>query len=225
MIEVLGAGLILLISHFALSSTALRPALVKAVGEQGFLGVYSLVAAGSIGLLIWTYGSVPRLDYAWFPDPALFWVPKVVMPIAMIFLLGGFLVLNPTQVGAEKILDSGVNPRGLVRITRHPFLWSVILWALSHIIVNGDYVSIVFFGTFLALAGIGTVLLDHKKAQKLGDKWAPFAAVTSNIPFGAVFSGCGKLVLSELVLPVLIGLVGYGAVWFLHEWIAGVPVF
>lgn len=224
MFEVLGAGLILLVTHFGLSSTGLRPALVQVIGEQGFLGVYSLVAAGAFGLLIWTYGSVPRLDYAWFPDPSMFWVPKVIMPLAMIFMLGGFMVPNPTQVGGEKILDDGADTRGLLRITRHPFLWAVILWSVAHIIVNGDWVSIVFFGTFLALGGIGTLLLDRKKAVKLGDRWAAFAAVTSNVPFGAILAGRNRFVPGELLPPVAVGLAGYVAVWFLHEWIAGVPI-
>jgi uncharacterized membrane protein len=224
MYEVLGAGLFLLITHFGLSSTPLRGALVGVIGERGFQGLYSLVAIGALALLIWTWRESPRLEYAWFSDPSLFWIPKAVMVLAMIFLLGGFLVPNPTQVGGEKILDKGADTRGLLRITRHPFLWSVILWSVSHIVVNGDYVSVCFFGTFLLLGGIGTLLLDHKKAQSLGDKWAPFAAATSNVPFAAVLSGRNRLVPSELWLPTLIGVAGYALVYFLHEWIAGVPV-
>jgi len=224
MYEVLGAGLILLITHFGLSSTSLRGALVGVIGERGFQGLYSLIAVGAFALVIWSWREAPRLEYAWFPDPALFWIPKAVMVLAMIFMLGGFLVPNPTQVGGERILDKGADTRGLLRITRHPFLWSVILWSISHIVVNGDYVSVYFFGTFLLLGGIGTVLLDRKKAQSLGDKWPPFAAVTSNVPFAAILSGRNRFVPSELWLPTLIGIAGYALVYFLHEWVSGVPI-
>lgn len=222
--EILVAGLLLLVTHFGLSSTSIRPMIVAAIGEQGFLGLYSLVSLATLGFLIYQYAEVPRYGYAWFPNPDLYWIPKVVMPIATVFLLGGFLVPNPTQVGQEKLLAQGVDTRGLVRITRHPFLWAVILWSLSHIAVNGDYVSLAFFGTFLLLGGIGTLLLDAKKARKLGDQWLPFAAATSNIPFVAILTGRNKFVPSELWLPVLIGLAGYAAFWWLHEWITGVPV-
>lgn len=224
MVEVLVAGLLLLVTHFGLSSTSIRPTIVSVVGEQGFLGLYSLVSLATFGFLIYTYVDVPRYEYAWFPNPDLNWVPKVIMPIATTFLLGGFLAPNPTQVGMEKLLEQGADTRGLVRITRHPFLWSVILWSLSHIVVNGDYVSLAFFGTFLALAGFGTVLLDAKKARKLGAQWLPFAAVTSNIPFGAIIGGRNKFVPKELGLPVLVGLAGYAAFWFLHEWITGIAI-
>lgn len=224
MFEVLGAGLILLITHFGLSSTALRPTLVKMIGEQGFLGVYSLIAVGAFGLIIWQYGNVPRLEYAWFPDPGLYWIPKVIMPLAMMFMLGGFMVPNPTQVGGEKLLADGASTHGLLRITRHPFLWAVILWSTTHIIVNGDFVSIAFFSTFLALGALGTVLLDQKKALKLGEKWVPFAAVTSNVPFMAILSGRNQLVLAELWKPALAGIAGYAALVWLHEWISGVPI-
>ncbi len=224
MVEVLIAGLLLLVTHFGLSSTSIRPSIVAVIGEQGFLGLYSMVSLATLGFLIYQYADVPRYEYAWFPNPDLNWITKVIMPIATTFLLGGFLVRNPTQVGGEKLLAQGAQTHGLLRITRHPFLWSVILWSLCHIVVNGDYVSLAFFGTFLALAGIGTLLLDAKKAKKLGDQWVPFAAVTSNVPFGAILAGRNRFVPAELGLPVLVGLAGYGVFWFLHEWITGVPV-
>ena len=224
MLEVLVAGLVLLVTHFGLSSTSIRPSIVGAIGEQGFLGVYSLVSLLAFGWLVYAYANVPRYDYLWFPNPDLYWIPKVIMPVATTLLLGGFLVRNPTQVGMEKLLAQTVETPGLLRITRHPFLWAVILWSISHIAVNGDYVSLVFFGTFLVLAGAGTVLLDAKKARRLGDQWLPFAAATSNVPFGAILAGRNRLVPRELVLPVVVGLVGYGVFWYLHEWITGVPV-
>jgi uncharacterized membrane protein len=224
MLEVLTAGVLLIVTHFGLSSTAIRPALVAKLGEQGFLGVYSLVSLATFGLLIYAYATVPRYEYAWFPNPDLHWVTKVVMPLATILLLGGFMVRNPTQVGMEKLLEGGTDTRGLLRITRHPFLWAVILWSLSHIVVNGDFVSLAFFGTFLVLGGLGTVLLDRKKAAKLGANWAAFASVTSNIPFAAIFAGRNRFVPAELWLPGLVGLAGYALFYWLHEWIAGVPV-
>lgn len=69
MYEVFVAGLILLITHFGLSSTPLRGALVRMIGERGFQGLYSLVAFGAIALVIWTWREAPRLEYAWFLIP------------------------------------------------------------------------------------------------------------------------------------------------------------
>ena len=40
-------------------------------------------------------------------------------------------------------------PRGMIRVTRHPMLWSFAIWAAVHILGNGDTASIVFFGAIL----------------------------------------------------------------------------
>lgn len=222
------AGVLFLVTHLGISSTGLRGVLVARVGEKGYLGLYSLIAFATLGFMIWSYGNLPRHEYFWLPDPQLNQLTKVIMPVAMILLLGGFLVKNPTAVGMEGALAAegaaAGMARGVNRITRHPLQWSIVLWASAHIAANGDTVSVAFFGTFLILGLAGGVLIDRKKAQKLGAAWAPFAAVTSNIPFAAIIAGRNRLVLKELVAPVLVGIAGYALVYWGHHWIAGVPI-
>ena len=69
----------------------------------------------------------------------------------------------------------------------------------THLLLNGDAASLVFFGGLLVLSAAGPPSIDAKRARKLGDKWQPFAAVTSNIPFQAIASGRNKLALGEIV--------------------------
>jgi uncharacterized membrane protein len=147
------------------------------------------------------------------------------MPVAMILLLGGFLVRNPTTVGMEGLLRDGNADgltRGVTRITRHPFQWAVALWAASHLLANGDRVSVLFFSTFLILGLAGSVLIDRKKAASLGANWQGYAGVTSNLPFAAILSGRNRFVPGELILPVVVGLAGYAAAYYGHPWLAGV---
>src|SRR5690606_18723514 len=152
--------------------------------------------------------------------PGLYLVPKVVMPVAAILLVGGFMVRNPTAVGMEGSMPKGSDPdeltRGLTRGTRHPFQWAVVLWAAAHLAANGDRVSVVFFGTFLVLGLAGGVLIDRKKAVRLGADWQPFARVSSNLPFAAIAAGRNRLVLKELIAPVLVGLATYVALYLAH---------
>jgi uncharacterized membrane protein len=224
--QILFAGVLFVGAHLGVSSTPLRAKLVGAVGERGYLGIYSLLALATIGYLIWLYGEVPRYDYLWLPTPEMYWVPKVLMPIAFIFMLGGFMVKNPTAVGMEGVLSDPEQREksisGLLRITRHPFQWSVVLWAGSHIAANGDTASVAFFASFAALSLLGTVLLDKKKAAAIGADWEPFAAATSNVPFAAIFTGRNQLVAKELLVPVVVGLVAYGVIFWAHEWVSGV---
>lgn len=221
------AGLLFLGTHFGLSSTSLRGTLVARLGERGFLGLYSLLALVTLVYLIWLYGELPRYEYFWLPSPELYLVPKIIMPIALILAVGGFMVPNPTNVGAEKLLTQpaeGDLARGVTRITRHPFQWGVVLWASSHLIANGDSISVVFFATFLLLSGIGTVLIDRKKAAQLGDDWAVYRDQTSNVPFAAVFSGRNRLVVGELWLPIAVGLALHVVLFWGHAWVAGVRI-
>lgn len=223
------AALVLLVTHLGISGTALRGQLVSRIGEQAYLGVYSVITLASMGYFIWLYSELPRLDYLWFPDPVLYWVPKILMVIACVLMVGGFMVKNPTSVGQEGALESPESvtaaATGVNRITRHPFQWSVILWGASHLVANGDTVSVVFFTAFVLLSGIGSLSLDAKKQATLGDAFTPFAALTSNLPFGAILAGRNKLVLGELVLPLLVGVALYLAFYFGHEWLSGVGIY
>ncbi len=224
--EMMVAALVWVVTHLGISSTSLRRILVEAIGEKAYLGLYSLVAAMALGFLIWTYTSVPRFDYLWMPNPDLYWVTKITMPIAFVLLLGGFMVKNPTNVGmsidsSEQAVDMA---RGVTRITRHPLQWAVILWAVGHIVANGDTVSVIFFGSFLVLSLLGSFLMDKKKAETMGEGWAAYAQVTSNIPFAAILRGRTRLDLKELALPVVIGLLAHVLASYFHESYTGAVI-
>ena len=213
-------------THLGVSSTRLRDVLVDKIGLNAYMGLYSLVATVTLAYLIYLYSVVPRETYLWLPNPDLFWVPKVIMPIALIFVLGGFLVRNPTMVGASLEKDSAADlARGVTRITRHPLQWGIVLWAFCHVVVNGDLVSIIFFLSFGVLSAAGTFLMDMKKAKTFGEAWTQYAGVTSNIPFGAILSGRNTLKIGELIVPIVIGFIGYALLWYFHESFTGTVVF
>ena len=221
------AAILFVGTHLGISSTGLRARLVGAFGERGYLVVYSLVAAGTLSYLIWLYNELPRYDYLWLPSPELHTIAKVLMPFALILVLGAFLTRNPTMVGAERLLAEGAGEdlaKGVTRITRHPFQWGVLIWAIAHALANGDSVSVVFFSAFGVLAGLGTIAMDRKKAAALGSDWAAYARTTSNVPFLAILNRRNRLVVGELWLPVLVGLVGYAALAWGHQWVSGVRI-
>lgn len=218
-------------THFGLSSTRLRGLLVGVLGERGFQVVYSVIAVGTLGYMIWLYDELPRFEYLWTPSPELYTAAKVLMPLSLILVLGSFMTKNPTSVGMEGLLEGDLLDtdgtdlaKGVTRITRHPFHWGVVLWAMAHLLANGDTISVVFFGTLGMTSGVGTVLIDLKKASRYGQVWAAFASTTSNVPFAAILRGRNRLVVSELWLPVLTGLLAYGLIFWAHEWVGGVRI-
>jgi uncharacterized membrane protein len=201
-------------THFV-TSTPLRPVLVRAIGERPYQGLYSLVALGALVWMIWAYRQAPA-EPLWVGLRAL---PGLVMPFALVLLACGYW-RNPTMVGADKLLKSDEPARGIIRITRHPLMWAIMLWAAAHILARGDTRSLVFFGGFLALAALGTLLMDHRK--RANPDWARFAALTSNVPFLAVIQGRNRIVWREIGWQrPLLGLALFVAFFFAHPWLFG----
>jgi uncharacterized membrane protein len=223
--ELILASALFLISHLGISSTPLRGALVKAIGERAYLGVYSILAVVTLVYLILTYNHASHVEFLWQPEPKLRAVAFAVMPIALIFALGGFLTKNPTAVGQEKQVTSVGQGSGLLRITRHPFQWAVVLWAAVHIVANGDAASVIFFGSLGLLSLVGSFLIDLKKSRTMGSDWVPFARATSNVPFAAILLSRNHLVMRELYAPIGVGLAAYVLVLWGHKYIAGVALF
>ena len=93
----------------------------------------------------------------------------------------------------------GLPPVGIVRVTRHPFLIGVALWAGIHVVNNGDVASLLFFGSLAIVAGAGTVSIDAKRRRVLGGPaWDTFASRTSILPFAAILEGRNTLAAREL---------------------------
>jgi len=213
------ATLVFLGAHFV-SSTPLRRTLGAAIGARGYLGVYSLVAAGTIVWMSWAYAKAP-FQPLWQVPGLRLW-PLVVMPFALILVAAGLTTRNPTMVGQASALKADEPARGMVRVTRHPFLWGVMLWAGVHILARGDLASFVFFGGFLVLAALGTVLIDARKADALGEDWKRFADVTSNVPFGAIVNGRNRFSVREIGWTrVGAGLALYAVLLLAHPYLLG----
>lgn len=215
--HLVAATLAFLLTHFV-SSTPLRGAAVGAIGEWPWRAVYSLVAFATLGWMIWAYGQVPREAVLWTP---LRHLPSLLVPLAFVLLACGY-ARNPTAVGQERLLKSEEPARGIIRITRHPVMWAIMLWSIAHIAARADAKSIVFFGGFLVLAALGTIAMDSKKRKTGGEDWKRFSALTSNIPFLAIAQGRNRIVWREIGwLKPAIGLAAFLAFFFLHPYLFG----
>ncbi len=201
-----------------LPSSPLRPALVKAIGEGPYLGLFSLASLALISWMVFAYAQAPQTPL-W---PGLRLVPALLMPLAFILLAAGVLTPNPTAVAQGKLLASPEPARGIIRITRHPVMWGIMLWAVAHLFARGELKSTIFFGSFLVLAAAGTRLQDARKAKAHGNDWARFASLTSNLPFAAIAQGRNRLVWSEIgPLRLVVGLLLFGGVFALHATLFG----
>ena len=203
-----------LLTHLV-ASTPLRPRLVATLGEWPYRGAYSLVAFATLVWMIWAYSGAPR-EALWTGFRG---IPRVVMPLAFILIACGYF-RNPTMVGADRLLKSDEPARGIIRITRHPIMWGIMLWAAAHLLARGERAATVFFGGFLVLAALGTILIDRRKGSD--PDYRRFKAVTSNVPFVAIVQGRNRIEWREIgwTRPS-IGIAVFVLVFFLHPWISG----
>jgi uncharacterized membrane protein len=149
-----------------------------------------------------------------------------VVLLAFLLAVPGLLLPNPTSVRQEGAAAREDAVKGVLAITRHPFLWGVTLWAGIHLLANGDTASVLFFGTFLVLALLGTISIDAKRRRRLGAAWDGFAARTSNLPFAALVSGRAKLKWREIIdWRLAVAVVLYLALLFGHQTLIGVSPF
>jgi uncharacterized membrane protein len=99
-------------------------------------GVYSLVSLIGFALIVWGYG-VAR------GAPVVVWVPPTwTRHLAALLTLPAFVLLAAAYVPGN----------GIKAAIGHPMIAGVKLWALAHLLANGNLADIVLFGVFLAWA-------------------------------------------------------------------------
>lgn len=224
------ASLIFLAIHFLVSGTGLRGGIVLLIGEVGYRVIHSIVALGSLIWLCVAYYSLDNRGMVLWDIPEnirLATYPVII--VAFIFIIGGVTPNRPASdveadnsSGAENLDPVG----GFLRITRHPLMWGIGLWAIAHLINNGDVASQVFFGTFFLLTMAGSRQMDSKKLRSGEQGTEALFAATSWLPFAAIAAGRNRLALGEIGWwrPVL-GLVLTMALYRFHSDLFGVALY
>ena len=151
--------------HLGIAGTKLRDRVVSALGTTGFRIAFSLATVAGLLWMVLAYRQAPYIAVWTSPE---WWKPVAIMAMLPAFLLVviGLATPNPTAVAQEGSLGRG--PIGIVRITRHPFLTGVTIWALVHLVANGDGASAVFFATWAVVALAGMPSIDAKRRRLQG---------------------------------------------------------
>lgn len=174
-------GLILWWATHLLPSVArsTRDGLVAKIGEGPYKGVYALLSLAAIVLMVRGYR---RAEFAnlWYPPDWGVHLNNLLMLIAI-----GLFAASHSKGNAK-------------RYVRHPQLLSVIVWAIAHLLVNGDQASVVLFG------GVGL--------------WAVVAIFAINARDGAWVKPAPAPRKKDYLL-VAITLVVFVVVAFIHDWL------
>lgn len=201
MISLTVAAAIFILIHLLVAGTRLRDGLVQRLGEGPYMGLFSLASLGVIVWLGYAFNSArlseDNLRY-WGPTAATRIIHAGLQAVSLLLIVSGLTTPNPTSVGQLKTLERADAVRGVLRITRHPFLWGVGLWSLGHLLVSGRTASFILFGAMGILAIGGTMSIDAKRRRALGEIWEPFSRQSSNLPFAAIAAGRQSLKFGEI---------------------------
>ncbi|MEH6559183.1 MAG: NnrU family protein [Oceanicoccus sp.] len=137
--------------HLIPSAPNFKASLLGRFGEDGYKRIYSLLALAGLGMII--YGkAVASYNPVWYPP---IWSRHLVWAM----MLPALILIVAANV-----------PGNVKRLTPHPMMWAVSIWAIAHLAANGDKASIILFAPLLAFAAIHIVSANSRGAQVQSEK-------------------------------------------------------
>lgn len=149
LLMIVGLAIFFLI-HLLPTAPDVRRSLVDRLGEGPYKIAFSVVAAVGLALIIHGYG---KLYATPGKNPEIWSPPHAMRHVAMLLMVLSFVLLAAAYI-----------PSRIRTATKHPMLAAVKLWALAHLLVNGDLASIVLFGSFLAWAVYDRISVKQRAA-------------------------------------------------------------
>lgn len=209
--------LVFAVSHVGVAASPLRARLIERFGRARYLIGYIVVAQALFAVLPIYYATNHDAGPA---GPALGHIAALRVVLIASIVVGFVLVvgaLAPAQyVSSTNPFSTGVRqPFGLERVTRHPIFVGLGMWAAAHALLATKLIGTVFFGSFAALAILGTLHQERKLVRDRGPDYERYLASTSFVPFVAILAGRQKLAAREQPWPFLV--LGLGVVWLLRS--------
>lgn len=130
---------------------ARRAAVIGTLSARRYKGLFALLSAIGLGLIIFGYGTAER-TYLWTPAEGARHLAYMIVPVALCLTVAA-------EVGSN-----------IKRLTAHPMLWGVVLWASVHLLNNGDVESLLLFGGFLTYSLLAMLSANRRGAQKMQKK-------------------------------------------------------
>ena len=203
------------LSHSLPVRPPLRPWLQARLGSVGFTLAYSALSLAVLAWLISAAGRAP-LVALWNWAPWQLHVPLIAMgPVCLILALS-IGRPNPFSFGGARNDQFDPARPGIVRLSRHPLLAALALWAAAHVVPNGDLAHVILFGTFAAFALLGGRLIDRRKRREMGPEWQRMHDRVVDAPLLSASPSGGTL------LRLVAGTALYGALLWAHPFLFGV---
>lgn len=161
-----------------------RRQVIASIGLGPYKGLFSLALVGAIVLMVMGFKAMP-VEYLYAPPAAMRHVTMLLMPFAVILFI------------------SARAPTDIKQFIRHPQLTGVKLWAVAHLLSNGETRSVILFGGLLAWAVMEVIFINRRDGA-----WKKPAPV-----------GMPKTAVSAVV-----GLILTAVLLYAHPWLSGMPL-
>ena len=182
---ILGLVLFLGIHSVSIVAPTWRDAQVTRRGELPWKGAYAAISIVGFVLLIVGYGAARQSPIVLYDPPG--WARHVTL-----------LLMLP----AFPLLLAAYLPGRIKVATKHPMLVAVKLWAVAHLLANGNLADVLLFGAFLAWAVADRISLKRRPPRPV--------------------PGAPERPMNDLI-AIVAGLVLYGVfVTWGHQWLIGV---
>jgi len=172
------------IHAFAAFARDARQALIGKIGEGPYKGLYSLAALAGFILIIVGWRSADAT--------VLYATPPYFRHVAYLLMLIALILIAAAYAPAGRI----------AAVVKHPMLAAIKVWALAHLLVNGEVRSVLLFGAFLVFAVADRIAVKRRNAPvRAAGPWR-----------------------NDLI-AIIVGAVAYaGIAFYLHRYIAGVAL-
>jgi uncharacterized membrane protein len=211
------------VTHLGMSHGAVRENLVAKIGQWPFRGLYSVVSFLTLGpaaVLWWQNRHLGPVLWEFNP-----WVERGIALVLMLVAIE-FIVLSLANPSPASMLPGNNEPRGILRITRHPMNMGLALFGLAHVLSNGTVGDVAFFGSFFILGLAGPYHMDARLRKQRGEGFAEFCRQTSVIPFLAIIRKRTTFRVVEISFPLfLIGVIVYVILVVFHGKFFGSGIF
>ena len=120
-------------------------------GEGLYKIIFSVIAL--LGLIFVAIGK-GSMGFA-----SLWDIPTFFRYIAVIFILLSFILIVAAYL-----------PNNIKRYVPHPMLTGIIIWGVTHLIINGDVASIILFGSFVVYSVVAIKLTNRRESYESSDQ-------------------------------------------------------
>lgn len=142
------AGLLLFLGVHSIRIVAdrWRSDMRERLGGTRWRGVYALVSAAGLVLVVWGYGRAGI-------DPVVLYSPPAwTRGVTSLLVLPAFVLIVAGNMRATKMKAA----------VGHPMVLGTKLWAFAHLLSNGTLADVVLFGSFLAWATVDYASLRRR---------------------------------------------------------------